>query len=414
MTSSRPPTPRVSSTRGPGALRRPAPPAAWSQGCSALLDVGVAVPSATRQRSRAARAHPADVADPRQQPGDARGLAGPHLGDVAEAGDDQPLRPAAPSARTAIGSPSRRDVTPVTGHGRRRTRTPVGDVEHDPGDHLAVALGRDRDGVLREAVEEVDGAVDRVDDPADPGGAGLVVALLAEEPVVGAGGADPAADQLLARPVDLGDHVGRRWTWWRRPSTRSPAPLAHQRGRLAGDVDGELEQLGRSTVVARSARRRPAPGGGRRWGFGQQPAGQQVPPGLQAADRGAPRVLARARRRPARPAGRGPWRRTAGRRRAWRPGRPAGRASRRWPGPRCRGRRRPPCGRRRSRSGPAPRPGAPCAASVLEVVVDVGLEPRHVRRPGPRAVDELVRVASAGLLADPLDDLGHALRCWAT
>ena len=41
------------------------------------------------------------------------------------------------------------------------------------------------------------------------------------------------------------------------------------------------------------------------------------------------------------------------------------------------------------------------------MVVDVGLEPRHLRRTGPRAVDERVRVAAPGLLPHPLDDLGH-------
>ena len=49
---------------------------------------------------------------------------------------------------------------------------------------------------------------------------------------------------------------------------------------------------------------------------------------------------------------------------------------------------------------------------ALQVVVDVGLEPRHLRRTGARAVDELAAVPGAGLVADPLHDLGRR-RCGA-
>ena len=51
-------------------------------------------------------------------------------------------------------------------------------------------------------------------------------------------------------------------------------------------------------------------------------------------------------------------------------------------------------------------PATPCRGQLLEVVVDVGLEPRHVRRPGPRAEDQLVRRSGGRSPArDPLDDL---------
>ena len=43
---------------------------------------------------------------------------------------------------------------------------------------------------------------------------------------------------------------------------------------------------------------------------------------------------------------------------------------------------------------------------IMQVVVDVGLEPRHVRRAGPRAEHQLAAVPGAGLLPHPLDDLG--------
>ena len=42
---------------------------------------------------------------------------------------------------------------------------------------------------------------------------------------------------------------------------------------------------------------------------------------------------------------------------------------------------------------------------LLDPVVDVGLQPRHVRRAGPGAEHQLGRVAVAGLLAHPLRDL---------
>ena len=49
-----------------------------------------------------------------------------------------------------------------------------------------------------------------------------------------------------------------------------------------------------------------------------------------------------------------------------------------------------------------------------QVVVDVGLEPRHVRRARAGAEDQLGGVAVPGLLAHPLDDLGGHTWCWAT
>jgi hypothetical protein len=83
---------------------------------------------------------------------------------VAEAGQHQPLgerrRPAYADRLAVAGRPAA---------ARRGVLGAGGDVEHHAGDHLAVDLGGDRDGVLRDAVEEVHGAVDRVDDPAHAG-----------------------------------------------------------------------------------------------------------------------------------------------------------------------------------------------------------------------------------------------------
>jgi hypothetical protein len=65
---------------------------------------------------------------------------------------------------------------------------------------------RDRHRELREAMQEVRGAVERVDDPLV-----LVVALraalLGEDRVVRVGAVDDADDLVLGEPVDLGDEV---------------------------------------------------------------------------------------------------------------------------------------------------------------------------------------------------------------
>ena len=59
-------------------------------------------------------------------------------------------------------------------------------VEDDAGGDLAMLLERDRDRPVRQAVQEVGGAVERVDDPAIVRrAAGLGAALLHDEAVVG-------------------------------------------------------------------------------------------------------------------------------------------------------------------------------------------------------------------------------------
>ena len=55
----------------------------------------------------------------------------------------------------------------------------------------------------------------------------------------------------------------------------------------------------------------------------------------------------------------------------------------------------------------------PFARETLEVVVDVGLEPRHLGRSGARAEDEVVVEPPAGDLGDPAATYAAASRCWA-
>ena len=79
-----------------------------------------------------------------------------------------------------------------------------------PVERAAGVLARDAHAPLRDAEQEVDGPVERVDDPAQPARARPVVALLAEDRVVGPRRLEPRADQPLGRDVRLGDEVCRR------------------------------------------------------------------------------------------------------------------------------------------------------------------------------------------------------------
>ena len=132
------------------------------------------------------------------------------------------------------------------------------DVVHDAATDRAVDLGGDRHVEAGEAVEVVGGAVERIDDPADAAGAAAVGALLAEDPVVGAGAESSRLDQRLGGPVHLGDHVGAGGLGAdlgpRRPSRRAAGP-----GR-PGDPLGEGRAAAR---VARVGHRRPTLGSGR-------------------------------------------------------------------------------------------------------------------------------------------------------
>ena len=230
-----------------------------------------------------------------------------------------------PTSRCASGGGAPRDPEAVRRRGWRPPpgrggvlASPVATLSTTPATTSPSTLGGDRDGVLRDAVEEVHGAVDRVDDPADAGRARLrVVALLAQERVVGPG---PSSRSRISRsaPGRPRSPRRRRWTWWRRPRRRRGAASPDQLGGPTGCRDGELEQLVVSVGAQRSVPRT-APGG-RRAGWGSSPpgSGPTAAPGSRPP-RGAtssPRSAA-ARSR----AGRGPSRRTAGRRPASRPGR---------------------------------------------------------------------------------------------
>ena len=82
-------------------------------------------------------------------------------------------------------------------------------VDGADGDH-AVDLERQRGAENRQAVREVRGAVDRVEDPAVPRRpGGRPAELLGEDRVIGEALGDEGAEAPLDRDVGLGDEIDR-------------------------------------------------------------------------------------------------------------------------------------------------------------------------------------------------------------
>ena len=122
-----------------------------------------------------------------------RQAAGDHaFVELAAAGDAQPLV-VEEGALAALG-----DVEIV-----------IGRIVDQAGDNGALALQADRNRELRDAVQEVGGAVERIDDP----GVALVVAfadaaLFADEAVTRPRLGEVGVQHLLGAPVGHGDEIG--------------------------------------------------------------------------------------------------------------------------------------------------------------------------------------------------------------
>ena len=126
----------------------------------------------------------------------------------------------------------------------------VGGRHEDRANLRSVAGERsDGDRPTGQPVQEVGGAVDRVDDPAHAARAGRIGSFLTDDCVVRACGVDPAHDEGLAGPVELGDHVGCRRLRGGRGDTFASAAVACHAPRCQGQVAGQLQQL--TVVVAR-------------------------------------------------------------------------------------------------------------------------------------------------------------------
>ena len=130
----------------------------------------------------------------------------------------------------------------------------VGDrIVDQAGDDGAVALQPDRDGELRNAVQEIGGAVERIDDPGvGPVGAFVPAAFLAEEAVARARLGKFGAQRLLGLAVGGGDEIARALERDLQILDLAEVALERARGLARGgdhDVDegGMLHQSARLT-----------------------------------------------------------------------------------------------------------------------------------------------------------------------
>ena len=120
----------------------------------------------------------------------------------------------------------------------------VGRIVGQPGDDRAVALQRDRDRKMRNAVQEVGGAVERIDDPAmGLVGAGMRAAFLAQEAVI-----RPRLGKLLAHDrfglaVGGGDEIARPLQRYLQVLDLAEIALEASSGAVRG-LDHDVEDCG--------------------------------------------------------------------------------------------------------------------------------------------------------------------------
>ena len=170
---------------------------------------------------------------------------------------------------TRIGSPLQERAPPEA----RRVDVAEHRCLHDADDRLAVGHQCDRHADDREAVHEVGGAVERVDEPADLGA--LAAGLLAEERELGGGVVQHRLHRGLARGVGVADPVARplladvrapRRTRRARPRHRPRRRVGRRRGGGRGRGPTPRSRRHRVAAARRAARgcRPPPVAGGRR------------------------------------------------------------------------------------------------------------------------------------------------------
>ena len=188
--------------------------------------------------------------------------------------------------------------------------------------HLAVDLDREERPEEGHAADEVVGAVDRVDVPADARRALLVAVLLADEAVVRVDGPDPLAEEALDRPVGLGDE--RAVGLARRSGTSRRIPAQGDAVGLVAHLERQRRARPRGRPRARGAARR-----SRRRRTAAASATLTRPRPRVRQGRGGRAVPLRAVRARSGPGGRPSRSPAAGRRgrRAWPPGWPGSRPS---------------------------------------------------------------------------------------
>ena len=102
-------------------------------------------------------------------------------------------------------------------------------------------LDADRDAVLREAVDEVGGAVERIDDPDVLGLAFAASGFLGEEAMVRIGVPDDADDRLLGRLVHLRHAVVGAFRRYLQPAAAIERGAVDDRAGLARGANGKVE-----------------------------------------------------------------------------------------------------------------------------------------------------------------------------
>jgi hypothetical protein len=108
---------------------------------------------------------------------------------------------------------------------------------------------------VRQSVEVVDGAVDRVDDPGESARTLYRGALLAEHPVVGAGVLDTAQDESFDLAIGFGDDIHDR-RLRRRHLDALAAPAGGQLPGFESDRTGEVEEVGHASSLGRCDKRK--------------------------------------------------------------------------------------------------------------------------------------------------------------
>ena len=193
--------------------------------------------------------------------------------DVVEAGAHQPLRQRLGGVVRGREPLAVAEGAAAAGGGEPLAA--VATLTTTPATTVAVDRGGDGHGVLRDAVEEVHGAVDRVDDPGRPRSSEAAAAPSSPtNPSSGSRGHQPVEDQPLGGLVDLGDDVDRAGLGARRPRRRRGC------ARLTRSAASSATSAARSSSSSYAGGRRHAQscphsaGRGPR-GLGQQPAGHR-------------------------------------------------------------------------------------------------------------------------------------------
>ena len=122
-------------------------------------------------------------------------------------------------------------------------------VDDDADEWLIPIEQRHGDTDVGDPVDEVDGAVERIDDPAPPTSRGGPT-FLGEDGIVGAVAAQVAEDHLLGGTVDFGDRIVEGLEFGGSEVTE---PFADDGGSGGGRMNGEFQILHRATLCRQVA-----------------------------------------------------------------------------------------------------------------------------------------------------------------